>query len=67
MIWNCPGPGRCDQWARGACADSAVSVLIPFTLLLGVSRMVRALHFPSDLAAAVGMGVAIGLTAGWLG
>ena len=46
--------------------SSAVLTLIPFTLLLGVSRIVPGLHYPSNVADGAGLRVAVGLTAGWL-
>ncbi len=36
-------------------------VLLPFTLLVALSRVVLGLHYPSDVLAAVGFGVALGL------
>lgn len=45
---------------------AAALVLIPFTLLLGWSRVVLGLHYPSDVAAGAALGMLIGLAAVWL-
>ncbi len=45
---------------------AAAIALIPFTLLLGLSRIVLGLHYPSDVAAGAVLGMTIGLGAVWL-
>jgi undecaprenyl-diphosphatase len=41
-------------------------VLIPFTLLVGASRMVLGLHYPSDVLGGALVGATIGLLSVWL-
>ncbi|MDP9199031.1 MAG: phosphatase PAP2 family protein [Pseudomonadota bacterium] len=38
---------------------SLASVLIPFTVLVALSRIVLGLHYPSDVLAAIGIGAAV--------
>lgn len=35
-------------------------VLLPFTLMIGLSRVILGLHYPSDVAAALGIGLLLG-------
>lgn len=43
------------------------AVLIPFTASVGASRVVLGLHYPSDVLAATGIGVALAAGSLWLG
>jgi len=45
---------------------SAAVFLIPFTLVLGWSRVVLGLHYPSDVAAGAALGMLTGVGAVWL-